>query len=113
MTAPASKRLGRGAARRLAAAAAVVGFALAAAAPATAKPHGTEDCFAFWRLLQRLEADGVAEQLKRPPEPEALSKAQLERIKLYLKLEERLLFRCPEFAPPPVRRPSRENEDSG
>jgi hypothetical protein len=110
---------GRGGARapavRRLLAGALAGMLFCTAASAQARSYSTEDCLAFWRLMQRLEADGVAERLEGEDAPvlEEISQAQLERIRLYLRLGERLLFRCPEFAPPPVRRPSREDEDSG
>jgi hypothetical protein len=70
--------------------------------------YTTAQCFAFWKLQNKLRHDGVPALLaKRPQGPDGgLPPAETQRVALYLKLEERLLFRCPDFAPPPVPRPA-------
>jgi hypothetical protein len=117
----------RTALRILVIAAALIAFAApvwqASAAPAApakpkkegAAPYTTEQCFAFWTLLNKLQHDGVpALMAKGPQGPDGgLPPAEMQRVTLYLKLEEKLLFRCPDFAPPPVPRPADVPSSSG
>lgn len=69
-------------------------------------PYSTTECFAFWKLANKLDGAGVADLLaKGPPQSGGtLPPADMDRVTLYLKLEERIRFRCPDFVPPPVQR---------
>lgn len=97
--------------RRAAFALALAVTGLAAPLPAVAQlePYSTSECFAFWQLLEKLRRDGVdAIVAAGPKTPEGgLPEAQMERVTLYLDLEEKLRFRCPDFAPPPDRAPGK------
>lgn len=88
-----------------------VGLAAAWAAPALAQlePYETSECFAFWKLKEKLDRDGVGAIVDAGPKgPDGgLPKAVMERVSLYLDLEEKLLFRCPDFVPPPDQAPGK------
>lgn len=104
----------------LAAAAALIASGVAlllaqtAAAPAEPKQeeravsYTTAECYAFWKLLNKLQGEGVLELLANGPQggDGGLPPAEMQRVTLYLDLEERLWFRCPDFAPPPEPRPA-------
>lgn len=89
----------------------LVGLAAAWVAPALAQlePYETSECFAFWKLKEKLDRDGVGAIVDAGPKgPDGgLPKAVMERVSLYLDLEEKLLFRCPDFAPPPDQAPGK------
>ena len=69
-------------------------------------PYSTTECFAFWKLLNKLEGTDVPALLAKGPPQDGtgLPPTDMERVTLYLRLEERLRFRCPDFVPPPARR---------
>lgn len=98
--------------RRLvtAVAAGLVAGAFASPAQAQLNPYETAECFAFWKLKEKLDRDGVGEIVAAGPKgPDGgLPEARMERVTLYLDLEEKLRFRCPDFAPPPDRSPERQ-----
>jgi hypothetical protein len=97
--------------RRLALALVFGGCAAAFAGPAAAQlaPYKTSECFAFWKLKEKLDHDGVGKIVGAGPQgPDGgIPVAQLQRVALYLDLEEKLRFRCPDFAPPPDRAPGK------
>lgn len=82
---------------------------LAAPAPALLFVYTTSECFAFWKLKEKLDRDGVGEIVNAGPKgPDGgLPEATMQRVTLYLDLEEKLRFRCPDFAPPPDRAPGK------
>jgi hypothetical protein len=90
------------------------GCAVAGPAAAQLAPYKTSECFAFWKLKQKLDHDGVGKIVAAGPQgPDGgIPLAQFERVALYLDLEEKLRFRCPEFAPPPDKAPGKRQTDN-